>query len=767
MTRRAPIEDINEDNLVVKKPKKSAAGVEAVAVALERGIAQAGVGRTAKALLRLNQRDGTDCPGCAWPESQGHRKTAEFCENGAKAVAEESTLRTVTPAFWAEHSIEELATKTEYWLGNQGRITHPMVIRPGDTHYSQISWNAAFELIGEQIRATVPDRTVFYTSGRTANESAFLYQLFARSIGTNNLPDCSNMCHESSGSALNPTIGIGKGTVSLEDLHQAQLILVVGQNPGTNHPRMLSALKECKDNGGKIVAVNPLPEAGLFNFKDPQSVSGLIGDGTALSDEYLQIKVGGDLALFQALGHLLLEEEERVPGSVVDAEFVAANTQGLEDYRAARKSIDWAETEKATGLNVLQITTVARMMADSKATIICWALGLTQQPHSVNTLKEIINLLLLQGNFGKPGAGACPVRGHSNVQGDRTMGVWEKPKEAMLAALDTEFGINAPREHGLDSVDTIAALENDDVDVFVAMGGNFVLAGSDTVALETAMQRVGLTVHVSTKPNRSHIMHGRTSLILPTLGRTDTDDKHPGGRQVLSVEDSMSVVRTTQGRLDPVSEHLLAEPVIVARMASATLGEDHVIDWKAMADDYDVIRDRISRVIPGFQDFNTRLKTKNGFVLPNPPRDTRSFATDIGRARFTVSPLEYLTPPPGHLILQTMRSHDQYNTTFYGLDDRYRGISGGRRVILIHEDDVTELGFTDRDMVDVISTFQGEERRANEFRLVVYPTPRGCAAAYFPEANALVHRELVARESNTPGYKAMSVRFIPHETVPA
>ncbi|TFD26727.1 FdhF/YdeP family oxidoreductase [Cryobacterium sp. TMT2-23] len=767
MTRRAPIEDINEDNLVVKKPKKSAAGVEAVAVALERGIAQAGVGRTAKALLRLNQRDGTDCPGCAWPESQGHRKTAEFCENGAKAVAEESTLRTVTPAFWAEHSIEELATKTEYWLGNQGRITHPMVIRPGDTHYSQISWNDAFELIGEQIRATVPDRTVFYTSGRTANESAFLYQLFARSIGTNNLPDCSNMCHESSGSALNPTIGIGKGTVSLEDLHQAQLILVVGQNPGTNHPRMLSALKECKDNGGKIVAVNPLPEAGLFNFKDPQSVSGLIGDGTALSDEYLQIKVGGDLALFQALGHLLLEEEERVPGSVVDAEFVAANTQGLEDYRAARKSIDWAETEKATGLNVLQITTVARMMADSKATIICWALGLTQQPHSVNTLKEIINLLLLQGNFGKPGAGACPVRGHSNVQGDRTMGVWEKPKEAMLAALDTEFGINAPREHGLDSVDTIAAFENDDVDVFVAMGGNFVLAGSDTVALETAMQRVGLTVHVSTKPNRSHIMHGRTSLILPTLGRTDTDDKHPGGRQVLSVEDSMSVVRTTQGRLDPVSEHLLAEPVIVARMASATLGEDHVIDWKAMADDYDVIRDRISRVIPGFQDFNTRLKTKNGFVLPNPPRDTRSFATDIGRARFTVSPLEYLTPPPGHLILQTMRSHDQYNTTFYGLDDRYRGISGGRRVILIHEDDVTELGFTDRDMVDVISTFQGEERRANEFRLVVYPTPRGCAAAYFPEANALVHRELVARESNTPGYKAMSVRFIPHETVPA
>ncbi len=762
MTRRAPIEDINEDNLVVGKPKTHAAGLKAVAVALERGFAQAGISRTARSLLRLNQRDGTDCPGCAWPESQGHRKTAEFCENGAKAVAEESTLRTVTPEFWAKHSIAELATKTEYWLGNQGRITHPVVIRPGDTHYSQISWDDAFELIGKSLRATTAERSVFYTSGRTANESAFLYQLFARSIGTNNLPDCSNMCHESSGSALNPTIGIGKGTVSLEDIHQAELIFVIGQNPGTNHPRMLSALAECKDNGGKIVAVNPLPEAGLFNFKDPQTAKGLLGNGTNLADEFLQIKVGADLALFQALGHLLLEEEERVPGSVIDHEFVNANTDGIAAYRAARKTIDWAETEAATGLGRAEITKVAAMMIASKATIICWALGLTQQPHSVNTLKEIINLLLLQGNFGKPGAGACPVRGHSNVQGDRTMGVWEKPKEGFLAALDAEFGIESPRRHGLDSVDTVDAFVNDAVDVFVSMGGNFALACSDTELLEAAMQRVGLTVNVSTKPNRSHVMHGRTSLILPTLGRTDTDDKHPNGRQVLSIEDSMSVVRTTQGRLEPVSEHLLSEPVIVARMAIATLGSDHVIDWKSMAEDYDLIRDRISRVLPGFEDFNARLKTKNGFVLPNPPRDTRSFATDIGLARFTVSPLEYLTPPEGHLILQTMRSHDQYNTTFYGLDDRYRGISNGRRVILINIDDAIEMGFSDGAMVDVISTFQGSERRADKFRLVAYATPRGCVAAYFPEANALMHRELVARESNTPGYKAMSVRFVPH-----
>ncbi|GAB3615700.1 FdhF/YdeP family oxidoreductase [Okibacterium endophyticum] len=758
----APVNDINEDDLVVKKPKTEAAGVTAVRVALERGIAQAGVSRTVRSMLRVNQRGGFDCPGCAWPEPDGRRSPAEFCENGAKAIAEENTLRTVTPAFWAEHSIADLENKTEYWLGNQGRITEPVVIRPGDTHYSPISWGEAFDLIGERIRATTPDRCVFYTSGRTANETAFLYQLFARSIGTNNLPDCSNMCHESSGSALNATIGIGKGTVSLEDIHDAQLIFVVGQNPGTNHPRMLSALQECKERGGKIVAVNPLPEAGLLAFKDPQTVSGVVGKGTTLADEFMQIKVGGDLALFQALGHLLLEAEDKNPGTVVDHAFIESQADGFDEYREARRVIDWDETFRATGLTRDEISTVADMMVASKATIVCWALGLTQQPHSVNTLKEIINLLLLQGNFGKPGAGACPVRGHSNVQGDRTMGVWEKPAEAFLGRLDAEFGIQSPRVHGYDSVDSVEAFENGDVDVFVSLGGNFSQATSDTAAIEGGLKRTGLTVHISTKPNRSHVVHGQTSLILPTLGRTDTDDKHPTGPQILSVEDSMSVVHSTRGRLTPVSDHLLAEPVIIARMAVATLGADHPVDWQTMAEDYDVIRDHISRVVPGFDDFNKRLRQRNGFVLPNPPRDTRSFTTDIGRGRFTVSPLEYLVPPEGHLILQTIRSHDQYNTTSYGVDDRYRGISDGRRVILVHPDDLTDLGFDDRDLVDVISVFQGTERRADRFRLVAYSTPRGCAAAYFPEANALVHRELVARESNTPGYKAMTVRFERH-----
>ncbi|MFJ4208396.1 FdhF/YdeP family oxidoreductase [Paenarthrobacter sp. NPDC089675] len=764
MNRHAPVQDINEDDLQIHPPKRAAAGIKAVTVALERGYSQAGVARTVRSMLRVNQHDGFDCPGCAWPESiTGRRKPAEFCENGAKAIAEESTTRTVDAAFWAGHSIADLEEKTEYWLGSQGRLSDPVVIRPGDTHYSPITWTEAFKMIGEHINASTPDRCVFYTSGRTANETAFMYQLFARSVGTNNLPDCSNMCHESSGSALNPTIGIGKGTVSLEDIHQSELVFVVGQNPGTNHPRMLSALRDCKNNGGKVVAVNPLPEAGLLNFKDPQSLNGVIGGGTTIADEFLQIRVGGDLALFQALGHLLLEEQKRHPGTVVDKSFIGKQTEGFEAYAAARSVLDWDETERATGLSREEITTVAEMMVKSKATIICWALGLTQQPHSVNTLKEIVNLLLLQGNFGKPGAGACPVRGHSNVQGDRTMGIWEKPKEPFLAALDTEFGFSMPREHGYDSVETQHALEKGEVDVFVSMGGNFAAAGSDTVALEEGLKNAGLTVHISTKPNRAHVVHGKTSLILPTLGRTDTDDKHPKGKQFLSVEDSMSVIHKTQGRLTPVSEHLLAEPVIVARMAQATLGDDHVVDWRAMAEDYDVVRDHISRVIPGFEDFNMRVRTKNGFVLPNPPRDTRTFATDIGKARFTVSPLEYLEPPAGHLILQTMRSHDQYNTTFYGLDDRYRGISEARRVILVHEEDLAELGFRDRDLVDVISTFAGSERRANKFRLVAYPTAKGSAAAYFPEANALVHRELVARESNTPGYKAMTVRFIPHE----
>lgn len=755
------LEDIDERKLKVSGPKDYAAGIKAVKVSFQRGLTQGGLSRTVRSMFRVNQDRGVDCPGCAWPESvTGDRKKVEFCENGAKALAEENTKRVATPEWWAQHSIAELEQKTEYWLGQSGRITHPMIVREGETHYTPISWTEAFETIGEHIRATTADRCTFYTSGRTANETAFMYQLFARSLGTNNLPDCSNMCHESSGTALNPTIGIGKGTVSLEDIENSELIFVVGQNPGTNHPRMLGSLAEARKNGGKVVAVNPLPEAGLMRFKDPQTPQGMI-KGDRISDEYLQIKVGGDQALFQALGHILLRKEEENPGSVVDRAFVESSTKGFEEYRAARAQLDWDEIEQATGLQRAEIEEIGELLAKSKATIFCWALGITQQPHSVDTIKEIINLLLLQGNFGKPGAGACPVRGHSNVQGDRTFGIWEKPTEGFLEKLDAEFGIESPREHGYDSTESMYQMAEGNIDVFVSLGGNLAMANSDTALMESGLKKTGLTVHISTKPNRSHVVHGKTSIILPTLGRSDKDDKHPGGAQFLSVENSMSVISSTQGRLEPVSDHLLAEPVIIARMAEAALGPDHPVDWKAMADDYDVIRDHASRVVPGTEDFNRRVRDKYGFVLPNPPRDQRSFATADGKAGFTVRELEYLTPPEGYLVLQTMRSHDQYNTTFYGLDDRYRGISGGRRVILIHPDDLAQTGFSDRDVVDVVSMFRGEERRAERFRLVAYPTARGCVAAYYPEANALVHRDLVARESNTPGFKAMMVRFEP------
>ncbi|RIJ70657.1 hypothetical protein D1871_17655 [Nakamurella silvestris] len=772
MARRAPEQDINEDDLRVGPVEHHAAGVKAVTVALGRGLAQAGVVRTARSLTRLNQRGGFDCPGCAWPEPQGRRRPAEFCENGAKAVAEETTLRTVTPEFFAEHSVASLEPRSEFWLGQQGRLTHPMVLREGGTHYEPIAWDEAFALIGEHLRATSPDRAAFYTSGRTSNEAAFLYQLFARSYGTNNLPDCSNMCHESSGSALIDTIGIGKGSVSLEDVHRADLILVVGQNPGTNHPRMLSALAEAKGNGAHIVAVNPLPEAGLFNFRDPQKVSGVVGHGTDLADTFLQISLGGDMALFQALGYLLAQKEKAAPGTVFDHEFLAASTIGLDGYLAAIDTLDWEAVLTATGLRREQIEAVADLMAASSGTIICWAMGLTQHPHSVATLKEVVNLLLLRGMIGRPGAGVCPVRGHSNVQGDRTMGIWEKSPESFLAALDSEFGITSPRKHGFDTVATLQAMAAGEIDVFIAMGGNFAGATPDTARTESSLRTVGLTVQISTKLNRSHVVHGRNALILPTLGRTDRDDQHPGGAQFVSVEDSMSAVHSSRGRLTPVSDCLLAEPTIVTRIARAVLGEDHVVDWSAMDRDYDVIRDHISRVVPGFTDYNTRVRDRNGFILPHPPRDSRTFVTPSSKASITVNELVYPRVPAGRLLLQTLRSHDQYNTTIYGLDDRYRGIADARKVVMVNPADLADLGLADRQLVDVVgewTTADGsiQERRAESFRIIAYPVARRSAAAYYPEANVLVPTDSVAKVSNTPTSKSIVVRLEPVGENPA
>jgi molybdopterin-dependent oxidoreductase alpha subunit len=750
---------VDESQLDVSKPKQWAAGIPGVLVSLQRGVEQMGVARTANTLRLLNQREGFDCPGCAWPEGQGHRKMAEFCENGAKAVAEEATRRRVDPEFFARHPIAELADKTDYWLGQQGRITRPMVLREGATHYEPIEWDDAFELIANELKALAdPNEALFYTSGRTSNEAAFLYQLMVRSYGTNNLPDCSNMCHESSGAALAETTGIGKGSVSITDIHNADLIVVVGQNPGTNHPRMLSALEEAKGNGAKIISVNPLPEAGLMRFKNPQNVRGLIGEGTQLTDEFCQIKIGGDQAFFQAVGNLLLE------WGAVDEAFVAQYTHGFDEYAAHVRELDWDSVDEATGLSREQITRVARMFAESERTIVCWAMGLTQHKHSVPTIREIANVVLMRGMIGKPGAGLCPVRGHSNVQGDRTMGIWEKMPEEFLGALEREFGIPVPREHGHDTVTGIRAMRDGLAKVFIAVGGNFASATPDTAVTEAALRSCSLTVHVSTKLNRSHVVPGRTALVLPTLGRTERD-LQASGEQFVTVEDSMSVVHRSRGRVQPASEHLLSEIAIVSRLARALLGAGHPVQWEEFEKDYDTIRDRISRVVPGCADYNERVRRPDGFVLPHAPRDAREFkATKTGKANFTANELTVLRVPEGRLLLQTMRSHDQYNTTIYGLDDRYRGVKDGRRVVFVSPEDVTALGVADGEVVDLVSEWPEDptgvvERRAERFRIVSYPTARGCAAAYFPEANSLVPLDSTAQTSNTPTSKSIVIRL--------
>ncbi|KUL54577.1 hypothetical protein ADL22_02605 [Streptomyces sp. NRRL F-4489] len=761
MAGKPPATDPVQDAPEVGSPQHSAVGIPAITHALKISQQQMGVRRTALTLLRVNQKNGFDCPGCAWPEDD-KRHTAEFCENGAKAVAEEATLRRVTPDFFAAHPVADLANRSGYWLGQQGRLTHPMYLPEGGTHYEPVTWDRAFDIIaGELTALATPDEAVFYTSGRTSNEAAFLYQLFAREFGTNNLPDCSNMCHESSGSALTETLGVGKGSVLLDDLYQADLIIVAGQNPGTNHPRMLSALEKAKAAGAKIISINPLPEAGLERFKNPQTPRGLAGGGTALTDLFLQIRIGGDQALFRALNRRILETD-----GALDTDFIRDHTHGFEDFADLARTGEWDETLRATGLSRDEIERALAMVLASKRTIVCWAMGLTQHKHSVPTIQEVVNFLLLRGNIGRPGAGVCPVRGHSNVQGDRTMGIFERPAPAFLDALEKEFGFAPPREHGYDVVRAIRALRDGQAKVFFAMGGNFVAATPDTDVTEAAIRRARLTVHVSTKLNRSHTVTGAHALILPTLGRTERD-RQAGGDQFVTVEDSMGMVHASRGRLEPAGPQLLSEPAIVARLARRVLGPGSRTPWEEFERDYAAIRDRIARVIPGFEDFNAKVARPGGFALPHAPRDSRSFPTATGKANFTAAPVEHPALPEGRLLLQTLRSHDQYNTTIYGLDDRYRGIKNGRRVVLVHPDDARELGFPDGSYADLVSEWtDGSERRAPGFRVVHYPTARGCAAAYYPETNVLVPLDHTADTSNTPASKSLVIRLEP-TTAPA
>ena len=748
-----------ETRLKVRKQKTHAAGVRAVAVAMRHGLREMGVTRSVRTLLRINQPDGFDCMSCAWPDPT-HRHHAEFCENGAKAVAEEADTARVDAAFFRRHSLADLEGRDDYWLGKQGRLTRPMIKAAGDTHYRPIDWDDAFTVIATQLNSLAdPNEAVFYTSGRASNEAAYAYQLFVRAFGTNNLPDCSNMCHESTGVALGTAIGIGKGSVSLEDIYDAGVIVVAGQNPGTNHPRMLSALEIAKGRGAKIITINPLQEAGSTNFRNPQNVRGVIGHGTDLTDLHLPVRINGDLALFQGLGHRLLTRD------AIDREFITSSTQGFEEWRTARLGIDWPDIERRTGLARSDIERAGDLIAEANGVVWCWAMGLTQHHNSVATIREIVNLALVRGDIGKPGAGLCPVRGHSNVQGDRTMGIWEKPPAAFLDRLAEHHGFDPARAHGFDTVEAIEALHDGRAKAFVGLGGNFVSAAPDTDLTSEALRKAALTVQVSTKLNRSHVVCGETALILPTLGRTERDHRE-SGPQFITVEDSMSVVHASRGRLKPASGQLRSEVAIVTELAERTLEARPGLRWQEYRRDYAEIRREIEAVIPGFDGFEAKVAHTAGFVLPHPPRDSRTFPTASGRAEFSNEPVTSIDIPPGRLVLQTLRSHDQFNTTIYGLNDRYRGIKNGRRVLFLNHKDIAELGFASGDLVDIVSEWDGDdrERRVSGFRIVEYKTPRGTAAAYYPETNPLVPVSSRAVGSNTPTSKSVIIRLEPLPT---
>ncbi|MER7609081.1 FdhF/YdeP family oxidoreductase [Nocardioides sp. NPDC127503] len=743
--------DLPEPTLRVTEPETAAVGLPGVAHSMEYALREMGPKRSLQTLLKVNQVGGFDCPSCAWPDPD-HRKAAEFCENGAKAVAWEATRKRVDRDFFAANSVASLNERDDHWLESQGRLTEPMYVAPGETHYSPITWSDAISLIADRMRAADPDRSVFYTSGRASNEAAFVYQLLARQLGTNNLPDCSNMCHESSGTALGEVIGIGKGTVTYDDLAEhSDLIFVVGQNPGTNHPRMLTALESAKENGAKVVSINPLREAGMGRFRNPQTVRGVTGVGTQLADVHVPVQVNGDLALFAGINKLLVERD------AIAHPFIEEHTDGFEVAAQAWAAMEWDEITRLSGISREEIESLTDLVESRERVIVCWAMGLTQHKNSVATIREIASFLLLRGNIGKPGAGACPVRGHSNVQGDRTMGIWEKPPASFLDAVGDEFGIKPPREDGFDVVAAIEAMRDGAVDVFLALGGNFAAATPDTAVTTAALANVGLTVQISTKLNRSHLHHGREGLILPCLGRTERDET--GGReQYVTVEDSMGMVHASHGRLLPGSKELRSEVGIVCAIGEALFGSDGV-DWATMGADYSRIRWHISAVIPGFEDFETRLKAPGGFALPNGPRDSRTFNTATGRALVTANPLTAISAPPGHLLLQTLRSHDQFNTTVYGYNDRYRGIKGGRHVVFVNPEDLLEQGIADGDTVDIVSVWTDGERRAEGFRVVAYATPRGSAAAYFPETNVLIPLDSYADGSRTPTSKSVVVRL--------
>ena len=762
-------------DLRVTEPLKVAAGLKAISQTMKNVYGRMGFIRGNRALLALNQKGGIDCQSCAWPDPDGKRTVAEFCENGAKAMADEGTTKRITADFFARYSIEELLKKSDQWIDSQGRLTEPVVLRKGSKHYEPISWPEAFDLIARELNSLAsPDEAIFYTSGRVSNEAAFLYQLFVRQFGTNNLPDCSNMCHESSGVALNESIGLGKASIRLEDFTKTDLVIIIGQNPGTNAPRMMRSLQDAKSAGAKILAINPLPEAGLLNFVNPNPqhyrnplafpVAILTGHPqTHFADLYLPVRIGGDMALIKGMLKVMLARELAAPGTVFDQNFIVEKTQGFDDLIASLEAVSWEDIVSESGLTEEQIIEAADMYIGAERVITCWAMGLTQHKNAVATIQDIVNLHLLRGQIGKPGAGLCPVRGHSNVQGDRTMGIWEKVEPKFIGRLENEFNFTAPKKQGLGVVESIRAMSEGRAKVFVAMAGNFLNAAPDTDLVFEALKQCRLTVQVITKLNRTALATGEQSLILPCLGRSEIDIQ-ASGEQFVSTESTMLDVQMSKGIFPPASAHLRSETWIVANLAKVALRDRTTVDWDKMAANYDNIRESISRVVAGCENYNERIRRPGGFYMPNPP-GKGEFPTASGKAQFKASKLERIELKEGQLLLATIRSHDQFNTTIYGNNDRYRGIKGERRVIFLNPDDIDTRGLRSGQIVDLVSHFDDGDRKAHRFIVVPYPIPKGCAASYFPETNPLVPLGSVATKSETPTSKSIVISIHPRDEV--
>ena len=739
----------------LKKPSEYAAGLPAVQVALQHTFKEMGVAKSFRALAHMNQKEGFDCPGCAWPDPEKPSKIGEYCENGAKALAEEATNKKVDAHFFSQYSVEEISQWSDYTIGKCGRLTQPTVLRPNSIYYEPISWLDAFALIAEKLdELDNPDEGVFYTSGRSSNEAAFLYGLFVRAFGTNNMPDCSNMCHESSGVALNETLGIGKGSVKLEDFDKAQVVMVIGQNPGTNHPRMLSALQKCKENGGKIITINPLEEAGLIRFKNPQEIKAVLTKGTSLTDIHLPVKINQDVSLLKLIIKKLAVLDH-ASKTVFDHEFINQYTEGYDALLSNLNAHSEAKLLALCGVSEAKIDEAVQLLAHKNKIIICWAMGLTQHKNAVDNIKECVNLLLLKGSMGKPGAGTCPVRGHSNVQGDRTVGIVHHVSPEFNTALETVFDFKPPTKEGLDTVHAIEAMHEKKAKIFIALGGNFLSAASDTLYTAEGLQNCTLTVQISTKLNRSHLVTGKTALILPTLGRSEQDHKD-GEMRFLTVENSMGKVHRTKGMLPPASTQLMSEPEIIGGIAHAYFKGNHAVDWKNLSTDYNQIRSKIEMVISGFTNM-TKASKGSGFYLPNNVRELDFSKLPNGKAQFSQCDIPKHDIPNDAFMLMTIRSHDQFNTTIYGLNDRYRGIHNERRVVFMNIKDMVKHELEKFSIVDLVSKYDSKERRAEHFLVIPYKIPEGNLAAYFPETNVLVPYNHFADKSNTPISKSIVV----------